>query len=300
MPRNYKRNSFKRYSRSNKWRQQKLAIGTVKKIARNIAKKVCDKKTRYYYSNIFHARDGFNWDSVTEICPNNAYRPVHSGAMESQVMSDVSGLVLDAGIFASVTEQKNVTVAVKAVQCRISVRNPNVNAVKVTAAIIFIPNLNEQTDDAVDFLRPDVFILYKQGGGNLLYDGFAKRGIMNKATSAASVRNYKIIVSKTFTIRGTIHSGTGTTYTTPNLYTRTIPNVARKNFFLTKYFKRERKHNCKFGQGAQQFTDGNYYFIMYSDISLDDEAPAQPRLISYCGASSIKLRVVGTTDALTT
>jgi len=288
-----------------KWRQQKLAVGTVAKIAYKVAKKLDNKNITYYYNNVFHAADGFNWDSVVEIVPNFRYRPINNGAVESQVMSDISNLLQDTGI-VDADSQKNITVGVKAIQARISIRNPNINAIRYEAMILYIPNLNDQTDDAVDFLRPDVFMLYKKGGGNLLYDGLAKKGISNKATSSASVREYTIIARKTGTIRGTIFSGA----------TNLIPgggggtdvaltmNVARKNFTLTKYFKRERRHNCKRVQagGAQQFTDGNYYLVIFSDLALY-VSPAGAIIqqhIEYCGASSLKLRIIGTTNPITT
>lgn len=291
----------KRNNKKAKWRQQKLAIGTVQKIARQIAKQEDRKNTKFYYSNVFHAVDGYNWDSVTEIVPSESYRPIQNGALESQVLSDISNLLMDGNL----NDQNlpnlsfDMTVGVSAIQCRLSFRNPNIDDVRICAQIVYISNLNDQTDDAVDFIRPDVFMLYKKGGGGLLYDGIAKKGIRNKSTGAASVRDYQIIARKVITVKGTYNSGIQEE-DTPNVF-KDVPGVNRRNITLTKYFKRERKHNCKkylTGAVNRLFTDGNYFLIIHSDLSLSDTAT--PRSITYCGASSIKCRIVGSTQPLTT
>lgn len=290
----YKKN-YKTKSRiKKKWRQQKLSVGTVAKIARKVAKRLDDANNIYVYSNVYNARDGFTWSSVTETVPNNGYRPILNGAMESQVISDLSNLVQDVSIVAISSDYRSITVGVKAVQSRICIRNPNVDTIRYDAQLVYIPNLNDQTDDGVDFLRPDVFMLYKNGGGNLLYDGIAKKAIRNLSTGASSVREYTILARKVGTLRGSIASGTDTAQDAR-------PNVARTQFYLTKYFKRERKHNCKQVQagGANQFTDGNYYLIIHSDIPLDSQTPAQQQRITYIAASSIKLRIIGPTQPIT-
>lgn len=285
----------KKYSKKSKWRQQKLAVGTVQKIARQIAKQEDRKNIKYYVSNVFFAADGFNWDSVTEIVPSSSYRPINSGALESQVLSDLSGMLIDADkkeLFTP-TNNTNITVGLRGIEARLSFRNPNIDDVRIEAQIVYIPNLNDQTDDAVDFIRPDVFMLYKKGGGNLLYSGMAKQGIRNKASSNASVRQYQIIDRKVITIKGTYFSGKTIEDQGNCIY---IQGVNRKNITLVKYFKRERKHNCKSGTtGYRQFTDGNYYLIIHSDLAIDDNGQ---RNIEYCGATSIKLRVVGATTLL--
>lgn len=294
MPKRYK-NSTKR-----KWRQQKLSVGTVAKIARKEAKKLDNRIIKYNYSNVFHATDGYNWDSVNAICPYAAYRNIQSGALESQVISDISNLVIDGS-----TARKSITLALKAIQCRISIVNPTLNAIRYEAMIVFIPNLNNQTDDAVDFIRPDVFMLYKKGGGGLLYDGLAKKGIRNKSGSSASVRTYTIIARKVGTIQPAYNSGIyRSVNTSPDIIAIPYPAIRRANFTLTKYFKKERRHNCKSTSVInQQFTDGNYYLLVQSDVALGsftNNSTTDPAYIKYCAASSIKFRVVGSTQPVTT
>lgn len=298
----YRRTYTNKYKRKNrikkKWRQQKLAVGTVQKIAKDIAKKLDQQKIQYFYSNIFFAKDGYTWDSVNAICPSHEYRPIVSGALESQVLSDISNLLQLPQTAVANPDVKSITVGIKAVQARISIRNPNQDPIRFEAQIIYMPNLNDSTNDAVDFIRPDVFMLYKYGGGNLLYDGIAKKGITNKSSSLASARAYTVIARKTGTIRGYIATGQ------PEAGHINI-NVARKNFTITKYFKTEKKHNCKVNAGPggpeRQFTDGNYYLIIFSDIALGGTS-ADPVIqqIEYCGAASIKLRIVGQTQPITT
>lgn len=293
---------FRRKAKFTKWRQQKLAVGTVAKIATKVAKRLDEKNLKYIYSNVFSARDGYNWDSVTTICPSSKYRPIQSGALESTLISDLSGLIQDSSQVIAGT-QTDITVGVKAIQCRISIRNPNIDSIRYEAQIIFIPNLYRATNDAVDFLRPDVFMLYKKGGGGLLYDGIAKKAIRNMSSSQSSVRDYTIIARKFGTIRGTSNSGISKINIDQTLgdYASDIPYVSRRNFTMTKYFKRERRHNCKaYTTPAQPFTDGNYFLIIFSDLALGGPNATTPQYIEYCSANSIKLRIVGPTQPLTT
>jgi len=297
----YKKN-YKKRSKKGKWRQQKLAIGTVQKIAKQIAKKLDDKNIIFYYNNIPHTADGFTWDSVTELPTESAYRPIQQGALESQIMSELANVVNVPGHGAggSVQNRVNLQIAIKACEARLIFQNINTCPVRVVIQIVFIPNLNEQTDDAVDFLRPDVFMLYKRGSGNLLYDGLAKQGIANKSTGAASVRKYQIISSKTITVPACNYRAAqiedAQTPPTAGTMMRDVASASYRRVTLTKYFKRERKHNCKYRQaavGPQLLTDGSYYLIIHSDISADDDGP---RAINYAGATTMKFRVVGGTD----
>jgi len=273
-----------------KWREQKLAVGTVIQIAKKVAKKLDEKNIRYLFSNVYFAVDGYSWDSVCSLPPKEAYRIVRTDALESKLISDLSNLVQDVSLVAGGDEERSVTVGIKAIQARISIRNANVQGVRYEAMLIFVPNLTGQTSDGVDFLRPDVFMLYKNGSGNLLNDGLAKSKIRNQSTGASSVRTFTILARKVGYIRGFI---AGTTNS---------PNVATKRFTMTKYFKRERRHNCKQVQagGANMFTDGNYYFCLHSDISTGGTIAVPTQLsIGYTGAASIKLRIVNLTQPIT-
>ena len=246
MARGYRKRTNKRA----KWRQQKLSVGTVAKIAKKIAKRLDKRTTKYYINNLPFARDGFTWDSITECVPESAYRPIANGAMESQILSQIGGNILAPEMDAPALTQ-SMTIAVSGIQARLQLQNDNNNSVKCTCAIYYVPNLNAHTDDAVDFLRPDVFMLYKRGSGNLLYDGFAKQIIRNKASGNSTVRDYQIIASKTVIIPPCTYGGlqfedTTGTGTPPDWdYMRDISQPGRKRVTLTKYFKRERRHNIK-------------------------------------------------------
>lgn len=298
MPKYYKNKSQNR----RKWRQQKLSVGTVAKIAKNVAKKLDKKNIKYYINNIPYAADGFTWDSITELVPESSYRPIANGALESQNMSDIGGYIADPAVGQIIASNNayNLTIGVAGVQARLQFQNDNSNDVTVTSMIVFIPNLNDHTDDAVDFLRPDVFMLYKKGSGNLLYDGMAKQIIRNKATGLATVRDYTILVSKTIKLPASKYGGQqiedAQTPAAQGTLMRDISQPSRRKVTLTKYFKRERRHNLKQNAAVgRAFTDGNYFLIIYSDLSLDANGA---RSISYCGASSVKFRVIGTTGAV--
>lgn len=297
-------NKKKYKSKRTKWRQQKLAVGTVAKIAKKVALKLDRKHFKYLISNVFHAKDGYNWysnNNILSLPSTDNWRPINNGALESQIISDISGTIQDTSTTVT-ADQKDVSLRIAGVQSRIIMSNPNRCSVNYSIMIVFIPNLNDNTTQSVDFLRPDQFMMYKTGTGNVLYDGFAKKSISNVATGGSSVRKYRILVQKTGTIKGTHPSGFAQAGPNPPVIIP-IPGMARKTVYLTKYFKKERKANCKYlnvgTTPSKSFTDGNYYLLMHTDLA-PSEITGTDRHILYCGASSLKVRLVGTTGSLST
>lgn len=289
----------KSYSKKAKWRQQKLAVGTIEKIARRVAKGLDKAQDKLHLYDEIYTADGFNWSSVLQLPPGTSWRPVMSGGLESKCISNITGLVQDGQVPGSPgnANPENLTIAVRAVQCRFAVSNREAIPCRLEAQLIFVPNLNRQTQDGVDFLRPDVFMLYKKGTGNILYDGFSKDTLKNKSTGASSVRAYTILARKVIYLRGSSNSGQNIAIpvdpSDPDSFDHMadVPYYNHKRITLTKYFKRDRKHNIKSGTEGNPLTDGNYYFILWSDL------PTGFR-VHYVAMSSIKFRVLSTTDSI--
>lgn len=287
----------KSYSKKAKWRQQKLAVGTIEKIARRVAKGLDKAQDKLHLYDEKFTADGFNWDSALQLPPQNQWRPVLSGGIESKAISNITALVQDGQVPGSAgnANPENLTIAVRGVQCRFAITNREAIPCRVEAQLIYIPNLNRQTQDAVDFLRPDVFMLYKKGTGNILYDGFSKDTLKNKATTASSVRTYTILARKVIYLHGSSNSGQNIPIPVdpaePDSFDHTadVPYYTHKRVTLTKYFKRDRKHNIKSGVEGNPMTDGNYYFILWSDLPTGN-------FIHYVAMSSVKFRVLSTTD----
>lgn len=268
--------SYKKRRNYSKLRDKKINTLIEKRID-EISKKNIAASTVYHYYDKDIVADGQSWTSPTELPLLTSYRPIAPGSLENKAVSDFGGLISDT--FASSLDsqdQRSITVGIKGIQCRFGFVNTSQQNARVTAQLIWIPNLNQQTDDAVDFLRPDVYMLYKYGSGNILYDGWSKGQLKNLATSPQTVRTYSVLARKTFNLRG-IDSATATE-----------EYVGTKRVTLQKVWKNLRKHNIKDNSlEGMLLTDGNYYFTIHSDLAVSG--------LQYIGATTVKFQMLGTT-----
>lgn len=287
MPRKYRRRYVGKKKR--KWRQQKLAVGTVARIAKKVASKLDRKQDarQIRYLSEVYAADGYSWpdSQVINNPPQTAYRPVLSGALESKLVSKVSELLTDpAAVNLSPADADAITCYCKGIQMRFALQNRNSISCRVNMAIVFIPNLNRQTEDAVDFLRPDQYMLYRFGSG-IQYEGWDKKQIRNLAGSPSSVRKFVVLAHKKVTLPGTVNSG----FTVDNQQQR----ITTRYYNLTKHFKgMGKKHNIKPGTSEDiTFSDGSYYYMLWSDLPAGDD-------LHYLGCSSMKLLPGSTTFSI--
>lgn len=283
---NYRRN------KKSKWRQQKISVGTIQKIAKQEARKLDKKDDVLHRYSLAHAADGFTWSGQVDLPPPRYWRPVIAGGMEAKTISNFEGYIKDGNINTSTpgsTINQSLTVKVTAIQARFAIRNTtksltapyytlNESDCRCCAMLVFIPNLSDTTDQSVDFLRPDNFMLYKRGSGNLIYDGLDKDTLKNAAASQASAYQYIILDRKVFTLKALKNGPFETTGTA----------LSTKYITLSKFFKRPRKHNIKAsGTAGGMFTDGNYCYILYSNLS--NETPTKS--IQYVGATTCQFKI---------
>lgn len=282
----------KKYSKKSKWRQQKIAVGTIQKIAKKIAKNLDDKQnqsTMLTHTKI-HMADGVTWATYLQLPPPTDWRPIIAGSLENKIISDVSGRIqtlANAHYQSTVTEPYKIPVWVKGVQARFAIQNRSSASTRVEAQLIFCPNLNYDTDDAVDFLRPSVYYLYKRGTGNLIYDGMGKKALTNASSSGSGPIKYIILDRKVVNIPGARyqHQESGSSLV--------IPYYKTTRLTLTKWFHNERKHNCYIKNSAVVETnygliDGNYFFMIWSDLPNGES-------LHYVCATTMRLRPGSTT-----
>lgn len=290
----------KKYSRSSKsfarrrsrvrkkWRQQKLAVGTVAKIARKIATRLDNKSLKSHLFVKTWLADGSAWPTNYLALPaSQDYRPIPAPALEVKTISELGGYVQDVtGVNWSANQERGVPIYLQGIQARFIFQNRTTTSVRVKLMLCFVPNYNFNTQDAVDFLRPDVFMLGRTGTGNLLYDGWNKQALNVAATQTTSARKFSILASKSFTMAPTKYSGQ---QIQSAQIVRDVPAIHTKHITLSKYFKGHgRKHYIK-NQATQgrPLMDGNYFYIIWSDM----EQQSTPLNLYYGAVTQLKFRV---------
>lgn len=296
MPRYSKKYSAasSRYSKrrrlQKKWRQQKLAVGTVAKIAKKVASRLDRAGEKHHIFEIHFAADGTAWPADTLSLPLQAnWRAVAGGALEGKPVSDIGGFVIDTSA-ANVTalQEQGVTIRMQGIQSRFCFQNRNVMSCRVRLYLIFIPNLNNQTGDAVDFLRPDIYMFGKTGTGNLVYDGWNKQMMNIKSASNSGYRRWTILDKRTFTLGPSRNTGQSSAIVGADL-----PGYVSKHVTLSKYFKGAgRKHYIKpTGATGRMLTDGAYYFVLHSDLPVGSS-------LHYVNSSQCKFKIGATQAAV--
>lgn len=265
MPKNRKKYSSKKA----KYRQQKLSVATVTTIATKVAKKLDrrqDARETYYYKTI-EARDGYTWNEILAYPPTASWRPILGGALEAKEVSGIGSLVQNT-FPAELTQvqQQSVDIYCTGIQTRLAFQNRTAMGCTVRLYLVFIPNLNIATGDSVDYLRPSVYMLYKQGSGNLLYDGWSKRELKNlSSVTAHGAQKYSILDKKTIYLKPALASG---------IVAPDIPIAAfnTKRVYLHKIFKGlGRKHTIKGSQAVgASLTNGTYYYMIHHDLPLGE------------------------------
>lgn len=277
MPRT--RRTYKKRRFNSRLRDKKLNT-LVEKRMNEISKKNIASNEVLYLHNTTHAADQFTWGGFVNLPQRTDYRQIPGGGFEAKVISNMGGNIADTNVLLLTNpDDKQLTIGVKGFQCKFAFVNQSQYNARVQINLIYIPNLNYSTNDAVDFLRPTVFDLWKKGSGNLLYDGWNKKELQNNASSLDSKHSYTILATKTFNING-LPIATGWTY----------PIRVHKTW-LTKTWKSFKKHNVKptaLLSNNQLFTDGNYFFTIHSDL------PAGADLRYIC-ATSMKYKAYPST-----
>lgn len=293
MPRSRKGYSraSKRYSKrrrlQKKWRQQKLAVGTVAKIARKVALKLDKAHMKYHFFRREFLADGQEWpDGCLALPTGSAFQDVHG--FEAKEISGLADFVSDlSATQATALQSKSLPVYIQGIQSRFIIQNRSNVSCICRAMLVYIPNLNSSTGQAVDNLRPDVRMLGKTGTGNLQYDGWMKKELDTGSSFLQGTRRYSILAQKKLYLAPTRPSGQYTAQTPP----QTVPAYKTVHFTLSKYYKGFGK-KCMIksanATGAPLF-DGNFYYLLWTD-----HAPGVT--YSYCNVTQLKFRI-GTINA---
>lgn len=161
----------------------------------------------------------------------------------------------------SADEQKRLELSIHGIQTYGVCTNQSIVPTRIEIRLLFIPNYNQYTDDAVDYLHPRFTMFFKSGQGvnGLQYRGYNKDSLaMYDATSTAV--KFQTLDRKVIYLPGTGMHGTvgnpaqAILLSQPAIY---------KRFSLAKYFKRPRKAWVR--ESATELSNGNYFLVWWSD-----------------------------------
>lgn len=181
-----------------------------------------------------------------------------------EILSGIGGNVQQtAMVNQSANEQKRLALGIHGVQAFGVLTNSSVVPTRVEVRLIFIPNFNQYTDDAVDYLTPRFTMFYKSGLGvnGLMYRGYNKNSLAMYDASSTTVKyqtlDRKVIYLPGIGIHGTLgNPAQAIVLSTPAIY---------KRFHLKKYFKRARPAFVREAAPAKELSNGNYFLVWWSD-----------------------------------
>ena len=241
----------------------------------------------YHFNQQLFLRDGQAWPNGALSLPVMAdWRDVNG--FEAKQLCSIGDLVADlVPTNVSAVQSKSLPVYMQAIESRFAIQNRANVSCTARAYLVFIPNLNKQTDDAIDYLRPDIHMLGRLGTGNMQFDGWMKKELNSNATTPSAARKFTVLDHKKIYLPPTRSSGQ---YAQSAGLIVPVPALTTKKFTLRKYYKGfGRKHQLKSANTTgDPFTDGTYYFLLWTD-----HAPGVT--YSYINATTCKFRV-GTTD----
>lgn len=271
MTKKYTKKPYKRYNKKRaKWRQQKLAVGTVQKIAREIARKE-DSKNIHKYCHVAQVKaPGYIWSDPRYLPATINWETVAGNDQNNQIKYKlISGLGGNQE-FANMTQQDQaergqVELRLHGVQCYGIVKNNSPSPMRVEIRLVFVPNLNQFTDDAVDYLTPRISHMFRsgKGGGNLLNQGYNRKNLGSASATGVPI-NIQILAKKVLFLPPASVNGTVLQNQQLNPITLLTP-VVYKRFSLFKYFKNARKAYAR--ASAPELSNGNYYLVYWSDAS---------------------------------
>lgn len=290
MPKFYKIKRRYNNRRKRKWRQQKLAVGTVQKIARQIAVAE-DKKQKQKY---VHVEDimapGFTMTDPVKIPVNTQWlQQSGGGAIGYRLLSSLGGTLTDSTMLNNTAAEKGeLELRLHGFQSYCIAKNNSHIPCRFEVRLIFIPNVNTFTSGAVDYLVPRASMFFNSGNGcgNLIYRGYNRRGLAASDATGLPVK-YKNLDRKVIYLPAATMSGTQTV-TGGGLQTilLNMPRV-RKRFKLTHYYKgMGRKCFCRAGTGSSKLlTDGNFYLVYWHDL------PSVTDTVSFLSTNNIQYSI---------
>jgi len=200
------------------------------------------------------------------------YRP---GTVATQLLSQFANLqdnqlVQDA---SSPPYERNSAVSVKAVETYMCFENNTPVPVRVRAMLLFIPNLNDRTDQNQDDLGPRIEMF--RHSSNLAYAGMFGGGYLKgsgDATQLPSRVTATILAEKSFVVpEAKAFEGGANVFTQPCKY------VSLKKYYKAGkrlYFNPQITGAGLYPSGPQLFTNGNIFYVIIADTIVDSTAAA--------------------------
>lgn len=291
----FKKKPFKRYRRryrrKGKWRQQKLAVGTVQKIAREIAKKEDKKNMEKFVHVTYIAVAGYvsQWaqSHVASLPASTSWFQLGgAGAMLSKLCSGIGGHIGASNLPAlDAAEQGQVQLRIHGIESFGIVQNNSALPVRCEIRIVYVPNTNVYTDDANDYLVPRLTMFAKSGKGlgALLRQGYDRKSlaVFDTTSNPVKYQTYarKVIYLPAATMTGTITQGGSI----DPILINALP--VRRRFKLSKYFKNPKKAFCR--ANHDELSNGNYFLVAWTD------APLGTTTVSFLSTQNVQYSLKG-------
>lgn len=252
-----------------KWRQQKLAVGTVQRIARDIAKREDKKLLVKYVHSTLHKDAASTWVNLRSLPPLTTWESIPAAnqdtALPYKIVSAVGGNVRAARMTnQSANDKERCAIRIHGIETFGVVYNESSSPMRLEVRLIFVPNLNQYTTDAIDYLRPRITMFHDTGAGNLLRSGYNRKAISAYTATGHPIKFQtlarKVIWCPAASSAGTITptgggAGEVVTFMRPAVY---------KRFKLAKYFKSARTGYCN--ESDDELANGNYYLVYWNDL----------------------------------
>lgn len=278
-----------------KWRQQKLAVGTVQKIARQIAKAEDNKHIQFLVNQKLLVTGP--WPDITQAPRESSKEILQPNAINWSYLSQIgnlteSNLVSQHVVAGGNTVQPDRTneYMVKAAELNLAFENNTFKACRIRVEMCYVENLTQRTQDVVDYLTPSPTSFH--GGVNLKFAGMFKKFQKFQGTGVHTTSpTYQLLAAKEFILPACKAS------------TRSVGGVltdcnaqVRKYVTLRKYWKRPKKLIWKsFQQGVEitgsQLCDGGNIIIQVmsdSEFVVGAGDVANPIGVRYWGTSGLR------------
>lgn len=260
----------KTYAR--KWRQQKLAVGTVQEIAREIAQQEDKKQMKKYVHCSYVKSDSFtNWSSASykRALPALANWKSHTGSEQDlttpyQILSNVGGNI-DAPELKLLTQDEagRLELRIHGIETFGVICNTSLRPMRFEARLLWIPNLNSYTNASIDYMQPRFTMFSKSGAGtgNLLRQGYNRRALGALTATGIPIK-FKTLDRIVINVAAQDWTA-AITGQAAGEFSAQAPLVFKK-FKLAKYFKDPHKGFVRNNQ--DEMTNGNYCLVYWSDL----------------------------------
>lgn len=278
-----------------KWRQQKLAVGTVQKIARAVAKQEDNKRIHWIVHRNLQSDPG--WDSSQTAAPREEHKVVlQPNTYNAFILSDIGNLTenqLDYQPQGSMVGERTNFYFVKSLQSFLAFENNTQYPVRIRAELCFVPNLSSRTDDTDDNLQSSINTFHN--GVNLQFSGMFSKFMRTEGTASAKSPIYQLLAAKEIVLPAAVQ------YSTPappasGVGQAGFSNTRRKYMTLSKHYKRPKKLIWKsYVQqqeitGAQMCDNGNFVVQIITDTTtlVSSGELNRPIGVKYWGCSGCK------------